>query len=148
MDTTQPLTPEAMVAIQDSAEAVAAGRGNPQRFGPQTVLALCATVEAQAAVIKRYKAGWVGCLDRQLQPLGEWSRVPHHNRREPMSPAEQIVVYGEVVQIMVYGKVVADGLCRCGHPRSMHVRQWGNPTACLSPDPTDTCVAFDPVDGP
>lgn len=42
---------------------------------------------------------------------------------------------------------VVDELCRCGHPRSMHGRRWGWPTACSSADPADTCVEFQPAAG-
>jgi hypothetical protein len=50
--------------------------------------ALLATVEAQAAVIERYRNGW-GTVYKK------WAHRNHNP--EPMSPAEQVVVYGEVL---------------------------------------------------
>ena len=58
--------------------------------GPDEVLtlALCATVQAQAEVIQRYKDGWKPVYEAWVHKL--------HNP-EPVEESHQIVLYGEVV---------------------------------------------------
>lgn len=91
------LTAERLAELREWAEK-AQRRGSSAfvPLPPRRLLALLDTIDAQAAVIERYGSGW---RPTDAGPRFWWSPFdPNRNRYEPMTPAEQQVVYGEVVR--------------------------------------------------
>lgn len=59
---------------------------------------LRATVEAQDAVIRRYRDGWIAF--HRADDTRAWKKDGYFpSVYEPMTEAEQVVVYGEVVRV-------------------------------------------------
>lgn len=97
MTVTEPLTPVWVAGLRTDVD-----EWGPSFLGPDEVTHLLATVEAQAEVIERFKDGWqFEEMPHETDELGVWFQYYDNGRRvvtEPMPPAHQLVLWGEVVR--------------------------------------------------